>query len=67
MSVKITRRKQGVSFEDRLRKAADEAGEAASKLPQGQEREASSSGQGGLKRLLKFDGCLTPPGLQSER
>ncbi len=67
MSSGRNRRKHDVSFDDRLQKAADQAREAAGKLPQGAEREALLRRARQAEMAAHINEWLTSPGQQSPR
>ena len=64
---KRPRRKHTTSFDDRLRKAADDARQAAEKLPQGPQREMLLSKACQAEAAVRLNRWLTSPGLQSPR
>lgn len=67
MTIKRNRRKQTVPFDARLRKAADDAREAARKLPQGPERDILLNKASQAEMAANINKWLTPPGLQSPK
>jgi hypothetical protein len=67
MSSTRSRRKNTVSFDERLQKAADEAREAARELPQGQERDALLRKARQAETAAHLNEWLTSPGLQSPK
>jgi hypothetical protein len=67
MTIKRNRRKQTVPFDERLHLAAEEAREAARKLPQGQERDALLKRASQTETAAHINEWLTSPGLQSPK
>jgi len=61
------RRKQTVCFDERLRKLAHEAREAAGRLPQGPERNMLLKKAGQAETAVRINGWLASPGLRSPR
>ena len=62
MKKRRNRRKQTVSFDDRLRQAAQAASEAAARLPQGSEREVMLQKARQAETALRISGWLASPG-----
>jgi hypothetical protein len=62
MVVKRNRRKQTVSFDERLQMAAKEARQAAQKLPHGAEREVLLKKARQAEAARRIHGWLTSPG-----
>ena len=60
--VKRTRRKQTISFGDRLKMAAKEARQAAQQLPHGREREDLLRKARQAEAAIHINGWLTSPG-----
>lgn len=67
MKAMRSRRRNTVSFGERLEKAADEAREAAEKLPQGQEREALLKKAKQAEMAVHLNQFLVSSGAQSVR
>jgi hypothetical protein len=67
MTIRRNRRKQTVPFDARLRKAAEEAREAALKLPQGPERDFLLKKASEAETAAHINEWLTSPGLQSPK
>lgn len=67
MAVKRNRRKQTVPFDERLQRVAEEAREAAGKLPQGEERDALLNKARQTEAAAHINEWLTSPGLQTPR
>jgi hypothetical protein len=67
MVITRNRRKQTVSFDERLRKLAHEAQEAAGRLPQGPERNMLLKKAGQAGTAVRINGRLALPGLRSPR
>jgi hypothetical protein len=67
MSVKRNRRKNVVSFEARLQKAATEAREAALELPDGEARDALLDRARQAETAVHLTEWLTSPGQQSPK
>jgi hypothetical protein len=67
MSIKRIRRKNAISFDERLQKAAAEAREAAQELPQGEARDALLKRARQAETAAHINGWLTSPGLQSPK
>jgi hypothetical protein len=67
MKVTRNRKKNTVPFGERLEKAADEAREAAEKLPHGQEREALLKKAKQAEMAVHLNKLLVSPGAQSVR
>jgi hypothetical protein len=67
MTIKRNRRKNTVPFDERLQRAAEEAREAARKLPQGQERDALLKRARQTETAAHINEWLTSPGLQSPK
>lgn len=65
MTVKRSRRKQTVSFDERLKTAAKEARQAAQQLPHGPEREDLLKKARQAEAAVRINGWLTSPGLRS--
>jgi hypothetical protein len=65
MTIKRNRRKQTVSFDERLQRVARDAREAAQRLPRGQEREMLLRKARQAETAADINGWLTSPGLQS--
>ena len=62
MTVKRNRRKQTLSFDERLRLAAKEARQSAQKLPQGPERETLLKKARQAETAMRINGWLALPG-----
>jgi len=62
MTVKRNRRKQTISFSERLQLAAREARQSAHKLPQGPERETLLKKARQAETAMRINGWLTLPG-----
>jgi hypothetical protein len=67
MRAKRNRTKNTVPFGERLEKAADDAREAAEKLPHGQEREALLKKARQAEMAVHLNALLVSPGAQSSR
>jgi hypothetical protein len=67
MIIKRSRRKQTVSFDERLRRAADEAREEAGRLPQGPQRDMLLKKAGQAEIAVRINGWLASPGLRPPR
>jgi hypothetical protein len=67
MTIKRNRWKNTVSFDERLQHAADEAREAARKLPQGLERDALLRRVRQTETAAHINEWLSSPGLQSPK
>jgi hypothetical protein len=67
MTVKRNRRKQTVSFDERLQRAAEAAREAAVKLPRGPEREMMLQKASQAETAARINAWLTSPGLRSPK
>jgi len=67
MTAKRNRRKNSVSFEQRLQRAAGEAREAAGKLPDGQQRDALLRKARQAETAAHLNDWLSSPGLQNSR
>ena len=67
MVIRRSRRKQTVPFDERLRKVAHEAREAARQLPQGPERNLLLRKAGQAETAVRINGWLASPGLRSPR
>nr|WP_245286454.1 hypothetical protein [Bradyrhizobium sp. ARR65] len=61
------RRKPTASFDERLQKAADDARQAAEKLPQGPERDMLLNKASQAETAVRINRWLSSPGLQSPR
>lgn len=64
---KRSRRKHTLSFNERLERAADEARDAARKLPIGRERDALMKKARQTDTAARINQWLTSPGLQSPK
>ncbi|MBR0829723.1 hypothetical protein JQ596_29745 [Bradyrhizobium manausense] len=64
---KRSRKKQSLSFDERLQRAADEAREAARKLPIGRERDALLKKAKQTETAARINLWLTSAGLQSPK
>ncbi|MES1147929.1 MAG: hypothetical protein ABUL53_01975 [Bradyrhizobium guangdongense] len=64
---KRSRKKQTLSFDERLQRAADEARDAARKLPIGRERDALMKKARQTDTAARINQWLTSPGLQSPK
>jgi hypothetical protein len=62
MTVRRNRRKQSTSFAERLRKAADDAREAARQLPPGSQRDGLLKKAGQAETAWRINEWLTMPG-----
>jgi hypothetical protein len=62
MTVKRNRRRQTISFSERLRLAACEARQSAQRLPQGPERETLLKKARQAETAMRINGWLTLPG-----
>jgi hypothetical protein len=67
MIVKRSRRKPTVPFEERLRRVAEEAREAAGRLPQGLQRDALMKKASQAENAVRINGWLASSGLRSPR
>ena len=67
MTIKRNRRKNTVPFDERLQRSAEEAREAARKLPQGQERDALLKRARQTETAVHINEWLRSPGLQSPK
>ena len=67
MTAKRNRRKNSVSFEQRLQRAAGEAREAAGKLLDGQQRDALLRKARQAETAAHLNDWLSSPGLQNSR
>jgi hypothetical protein len=67
MTIKRNRRKQTVSFDERLQRAARDAREAAQRLPRGHEREMLLRRARQAETAADINGWLTSPSLQSPK
>jgi hypothetical protein len=65
MTIRRNRRKQTISFDQRLRHAATSAREAACQLPAGQEREALMRKAGQAETAANINEWLSSPTLRS--
>jgi hypothetical protein len=65
MTMKRLRRKQTVPFDERLRRVADEAREAAERLPQGPQRDMLLQKASQAETAVRINGWLASPGLRS--
>jgi hypothetical protein len=61
MIVKRSRRKQTVSFDERLRRVAQEAREAARRLPQGHQRDMLLKKADQAETAVRINGWLAAP------
>jgi hypothetical protein len=61
------RRKPTASFDERLQRAADDARQAAEKLPQGPERDMLLNKASQAETAVRINRWLSSPGLQSPR
>lgn len=66
MIVKRSRRKQTVSFDERLRRVAHEAREAAGRLPQGPQRDLLLKKADQAETAVRINGWLASPGSRRE-
>jgi hypothetical protein len=62
MKKRRNRRKHTVSFDDRLRQAAQAASDAAAQLPQGSERDVLLQKARQAETALRINGWLASPG-----
>ncbi len=67
VTIKRNRRKNAVSFDERLQRATAEAREAARKLPQGCERDALLKRARQTETAAHINEWLSSPGLQSPK
>jgi hypothetical protein len=67
MTIKRNRRKQTVSFDERLQTVARDAREAAQMLPRGHEREMLLRKARQAETAADINGWLTSSGLQSPK
>jgi hypothetical protein len=67
MTIRRNRRKNTVSFDERLQRAAEEAREAAWKLPKGCERDALLKRARQTETAVHINQWLSSPGLQSSK
>jgi hypothetical protein len=67
MMAKRNRRKQTSSFDERLKRAADQAREAAQCLPPGPQREMLLKKAGQAETAQRINEWLASPGLRSPR
>jgi hypothetical protein len=67
MTAKRNRRRNTVPFDERLQRAANEAREAAERLPQGEAREALLKKARQAETAARLNEWLTSPGQQSPR
>jgi hypothetical protein len=67
MTVKRNRRKQTVSFDERLHRAAEQARQAAQKLPRGPQRETMLRKASQAETAARINEWLMSPGSQSPK
>ena len=67
MTAKRNRQKNPAAFDERLQRVADEAREAAGKLPQGEERDALLRKARQAETAAHLNAWLSSPGLQCPR
>jgi hypothetical protein len=67
MTGKRNRRKQTTSFDERLKRAADEAREAAQGLPPGPQRDSLLKKAGQAETAQRINAWLVSPGQRSAR
>lgn len=67
MTVRRNRRRQTVSFDERLQQVAREAREAASRLPPGVSRDIMLRRASQAETAAHINAWLTSPGLQSPK
>jgi len=67
MIVKRNRRRQTVSFAERLERAAQQAREAAEQLPSGPQRDVMLRKAGQAETAARINAWLTSPGLQAPK
>lgn len=67
MTIRRNRTRHALSFDERLQRAADEAREAAKRLPQGHERDALLRKARQSETAAHINEWLMSPGLQSPK
>jgi hypothetical protein len=67
MTIRRSRHKNTVAFDERLQRAAEEAREAARSLPQGCERDALLKRARQAEAAAHINEWLSSPGLQSSK